>query len=135
MDFSDLKIWLLGAAGVAVGLWVGLSPIIQILLALMVLDLVTGVTAAFIAKEVDSRVSWAGLAKKSLVLMLVGTGSLLQPYAQGVPLGEIVAGFYAANEALSILENVSRAGVPVPQVLVDALTRLNKTEKAKVEKL
>lgn len=43
----------------------------------------------------------------------------------GVPLGEAVAGFYAAHELLSVLQNADRAGLPVPQVLRDALAKLS----------
>ena len=49
----------------------------------------------------------------------------MEPYAAGLPLGRLVAVFYTVTEGLSILENLSRAGVPIPQQLRDALEKLS----------
>jgi toxin secretion/phage lysis holin len=41
-----------------------------------------------------------------------------------------IALFYCANEGLSILENVSEAGVPIPRVLRNALARLKNDQES-----
>ena len=63
-----------------------------------------------------------------MVLVLVGAAAWLEP-AIGVPLASAVAGFYVVHELMSILENAAIAGLPVPDVLRDALARVPGGEK------
>lgn len=103
----------------------GQYPFVGLLLLMMMLDVLTGLTAAFIAKKLSSAASWNGMGKKVLILAAVGMGTAMEPYAAGLPLGRLVAVFYTVTEGLSILENLSRAGVPIPQQLRDALEKLS----------
>jgi phage-related holin len=69
------------------------------------------------------------MARKAAVLILVGAALLLELELGGrmglsIPLGEAVAGFYAAHELLSIIENSTALGLPVPNVLRQALSKL-----------
>ena len=120
------------AVGAVAGWWLGLNPIVQLLIILMGLDIVTGILGAFVSKTIDSGVSFHGICRKAMILMLVLAASLLSTYASAlgmawqVPLGEAVAGFFVANELLSIVENAGIAGVPIPAVLKDALSQLSK---------
>lgn len=121
--------WGLIRAGVAIGLagWAALGPMIQLLLVLMALDILSGVTAAIVTKTVCSDISYRGVGKKTMVLLLVVMASVLSPLvADGaLPIGQAVALFYCINEAISIAENAGRAGVPLPKILTDALEKLN----------
>jgi toxin secretion/phage lysis holin len=121
-------------AATATGLWCGLEPMIQLLVALMALDIITGIIAAFNCKELDSGIASKGMVKKALVLCLVGVGLLLETYSAtaipgftgpNIPISEAIAGFFAASEGLSIIENSAKAGVPIPSFLRDALARLS----------
>lgn len=122
----DLAPWAAAAAGGVLSFWTGLHPVMQLLVALMVADVVSGILAGGKTGELDSDIAWVGMRKKALVLILVGVGAVIEPHVGGVPLGAVVAGFYAAQEALSIVENASKLGVPVPQVLRDAMGRISK---------
>ncbi len=108
----------------AAALWGGLEPLVQLLVILMAVDIVTGIMAAVSAKTLCSEVSFRGMSKKAIALVLVGVASYMEVLIQ-LPLGEMVAGFYCANEGLSVVENSAEAGLPVPQVLKDALAKLN----------
>ena len=116
-------------AGVA-AFWVGLNPLVQLLLAAMVLDIVTGVLSAYVRKTVSSAASFRGMAKKSIILLLVW-GAWMAGTQIGQPLGEAVAGFYILNELLSIIENAAEAGLPVPQFLKDAIAKLSPEQPIK----
>lgn len=120
------------AAGAVAALWGGLEAMVQLLIALMILDIATGLLAGYISKELSSDVSFRGMAKKAIALLLVAGGQLLEPTV-GLPLSEAIAGFYAMHELLSVLENAARAGLPVPQILKDALAKLNMTPISQVE--
>lgn len=103
------------------------------LLTALVLDYATGVVAAYLAGELSSKVGFKGLAKKFFVLCIVAMANILDDATgAGGMLRNMVLGFYIANEALSLVENGARLGVPMPQKLKDALVQL-KGEKATVE--
>jgi len=122
-QFEFVKYTLQGAAALMAGLWGELPVMIQVLIGLMVADIVAGLLAAYIAREVSSRISFRGMARKGLILIVVGVSALLEPVT-GFPIAAAVAGFFVVHESISILENATLAGLPVPDVLKDALARV-----------
>lgn len=110
--------------------WGGLEPLLQALIIFMVLDILTGVMAAAAAKTVSSETSYKGMAKKAIVLLLVGAAYTLdantglQVAGVQVHLAQVVTGFYVMHEGLSILENAAQAGLPIPKPLKDALLKV-----------
>lgn len=113
--------------GALVGVWIGVGPVLQALLVFMVIDIVTGFLAGFVTQTLSSSISMKGMAKKTMMLLLVlaavWAGRITD---MNIPMGEIVAGFYAANELLSIIENAARANLPIPDVLRVALVKLGR---------
>lgn len=124
MDWDTVRLYVKLAAGALAALWGGLPVLVQVLVILMALDIATGLLAAFVNRELSSDVSFRGVARKAIVLLVVAGTAWIEP-AVGLPVGQAVAGFYAAHEGLSLIENVTRAGLPVPQVLRDALRKLS----------
>jgi len=126
MDRLELAIK--AAAAAAAAIWGGLIPLVQLLLTLMVIDIATGVLVAIQKRELSSDVSWRGMTKKALVLLVVAAAAAVETYAApavgNIPLQATVAGFYAATELLSVIENAVAAGLPVPGVLRDVLKKL-----------
>ena len=122
-------------AAVVASMWVGLHVMIQLLVYAMCFDIVTGLVAAWVSRSMDSSVSRRGVARK--VLMLLGvtaaeiTGRYLglevsAPWGGAWGLGAAVAAYYCIHEALSITENLARAGVPLPPIVVDRLNRVKR---------
>ena len=93
------------------------------LLILMMVDFVSGLLAAFVSKTLSSTVSWAGIGRKALTLLVIAGATLVEPLVDGVPVSRLVTTFYLVSESLSILENAARAGVPIPQVLKLSLAK------------
>jgi toxin secretion/phage lysis holin len=112
------------AAAIA-GWWGSLPTLVQALILLMAIDIITGLLAAYTTRTLSSEVSFRGMARKAITLLLVATATLLEPHTGGLPLGKVVAGFYLAHEGLSIVENAALAGLPVPEIISDALRRVN----------
>jgi toxin secretion/phage lysis holin len=113
------------AGGVLAGLWGKLHPLMQSLLVLMALDIASGLVAGYVTRSISSDVSWRGMAKKSLVLLLVAAcGVLERVWKLEVPLASGVVGFYIVHELISIVENTARAGLPMPKTLASALRKL-----------
>lgn len=123
VPFEVAKYTVQGVAALAAGLWGELPLMIQVLIGLMAADIVAGLLAAYIAQKVSSRVSFRGMARKGLILIVVGMSALLEPVI-GVAVATAVAGFFVVHESISILENATLAGLPIPHVLKDALTRV-----------
>jgi toxin secretion/phage lysis holin len=116
--------------GALAGVWASLALVLQVLLLLMVLDFVTGIAVAIQRGEVSSQKSYQGIGKKVIVLALITATAIIQQHLSvDLPIVEIVAGFYIANEFISILENAALAGVPVPGALRDMLQKLNDMAK------
>lgn len=117
-----------GVLGVFLG---GMDGLIYALLAFSVIDYVTGIMCAIDKKELSSSVGFKGIARKIIIFSLVGVANILDIYILGHVgvLRVAVIFFYLSNEGISILENTSKLGLPVPEKLQNILQQLNKEEK------
>ena len=104
--------------------WLDTQPIVTALLILMMLDILVGVCRAIITKTLSSTISWRGMSRKVIMLLMLGVAAVLEPIAGGLPLSKLVGMFYTVTEALSILENAAASGVPLPRALVESLAKL-----------
>lgn len=116
-----------GLLGVFLGGWDGF---LYALTAFIVIDYLTGVMAAIIKKELSSEVGFKGIFKKVLIFTLVGVGSIIDAYVlkDGSVIRTAVIFFYLSNEGISILENASIIGLPIPQKLKDILEQLKEKD-------
>lgn len=105
----------------------GNDGFIYALLAFVVIDYITGIMCAITDKELSSEVGFKGICKKVLIFALVGIGNLLDIYILGQAgiLRNVVIFFYLSNEGVSILENASHLGLPVPEKLKEILKQLH----------
>lgn len=105
----------------------GNDGFIYALLAFVVIDYITGIMCAIADKELSSEVGFKGICKKVLIFALVGVGNLLDIYILGQAgiLRNVVIFFYLSNEGVSILENASHLGLPVPEKLKEILKQLH----------
>ena len=108
------------------------------LLALEIIDYVTGVMSAIAKKELSSRKSFLGILRKFAILLIVALGHLLDMlFHTGDAFRTAVCFFYIANEAMSIIENAAMIGLPVPQVIKNVLAQIkskaDKGEEVKVD--
>lgn len=117
-----------GILGVFLG---GMDGLIYALLAFSVIDYVTGIMCAIDKKELSSSVGFKGIARKIIIFSLVGVANILDVYILGHVgvLRAAVIFFYLSNEGISILENTSKLGLPIPEKLQNILQQLNKEEK------
>lgn len=102
-------------------LWVLFIP-----LALMAIDIITGVVNAWAHNDFKSAIMRAGLAKKAGEIMILVMGELI---SYGLMLPEIVmscASFYIIfMEFMSILENLDELGIPIPKFVKDVINNTN----------
>ncbi|MGN0699304.1 MAG: holin family protein [Ruminiclostridium sp.] len=116
-----------GAIGAVLGFMYGeVSGVFWALVAFMALDYISGVLVAISGKKLSSKVGFKGIAKKLLILVFVSVGHITDTYVLGgVPVAmTAVTLFYIANEGISIVENASALGLPVPQKIKNVLEQI-----------
>ena len=96
------------------------------LIALIILDYISGVIAAAVEKRLSSEVGAKGIAKKIFMLLIVALANIvdINVVGDGHVLKTVTVVFYICNECISLIENAGRIGVPVPKKLLDVLEQL-----------
>lgn len=127
MSFKAVCAALGTAATYLVGGW---DAALIALVALVALDYVAGVMAAFVNRKLDSQIGAKGIAKKVGYFMLVCVAGIIDRSAGlGAPmLRTLVIWFLIANEGLSITENLAALDVPIPGPMRQALERLKESK-------
>ena len=122
----------------AVGGWLGYflggaDGLLIALIVLAVLDYMTGVMCAIADKKLSSAVGARGIFKKVLIFALVGVGHIVDSHVlgNGGAIRSAVIFFYLSNEGISILENASHIGLPVPEKLKSILEQLHDRDDKK----
>ena len=112
--------------------------LITILCILMVIDIITGLAKAVKNKNLWSRKSLLGFARKILVFLIITVANLLDLLMNmngTVVLATVT--FYILNEVLSITENSAQIGIPLPDKLMEVIEVVNKKSETqkKVDKI
>ena len=78
-------------------------------------------------KKLSSSIGFKGIFKKMLIIMLVGVAHIVDLNVVGSheALRSAVICFYISNEGVSVLENASRLGLPIPEKLKAVLAQLH----------
>lgn len=101
------------------------------LIALIILDYISGVIAAAAEKRLSSEVGAKGIAKKIFMLLIVALANIvdINVIGDGHVLKTVTVVFYICNECISLIENAGRIGVPVPKKLLDVLEQLKNRDE------
>ena len=111
----------------------GWDASLQVLIALMVADYLTGVLVAAVwhksskssSGTLNSVAGFKGILKKCAILLLVWIGVLLDQALGSSYARTAVVLFFVGNEGISLLENLGLMGVPYPTFLKKALEALH----------
>ncbi len=110
-------------------------PII-VLMVMMIIDYLSGMSAAWSGGTLSSKVGAKGIVKKvgymALIAVAMGVDYLIYSgiVAANIEVGYnmwfglLVAVWLIINEMISILENLGRLGVPIPEFLKKIISRL-----------
>lgn len=110
-------------------------PII-VLMVMMIIDYLSGMSAAWSEGTLSSKVGAKGIVKKvgymALIAVAMGVDYLIYSgiVAANIEVGYnmwfglLVAVWLIINEMISILENLGRLGVPIPEFLKKIISRL-----------
>lgn len=114
--------------GLLTSLLGGWDMALKVLVFFVVLDYATGLVAAYGEQNLNSRVGFRGIAKKILLFVPVAVAYWLDMLLGQEILRSLAIFFYIANEGLSMMENLGRAGVPFPVQIQEALEQLKGDE-------
>ncbi len=98
----------------------GLDNLFITLIVLIVIDYLTGVIKAIIDKNLSSKIGIKGILKKFGYIFVVMV-SVLFDYMVGdkqSAIRTLTIYFFISNEAISILENWAKIGLPLPKKLI-----------------
>lgn len=133
-SFQILVAILAGGVQFLYGDW---TMLLTILLALTIIDFISGLSAGFIEGELKSRIGLVGIARKVFIFMMVAVAHLIDLLLieSGLEtkalIMTMVIVFYAVNEILSITENAGRIGLPVPEQIKNAIVVLKGKDERK----
>jgi toxin secretion/phage lysis holin len=130
-----------GAVGALAAYFNVLLIPLAVLVAVMLIDYITGMAGASCTGQLNSRVGVMGIVKKAGYLALVAVGMVVDYLITsalvsiGIDLqinycfGMIITIWLIINELISILENLGEMNIPLPHFLVNMV----KTLKSRVE--
>lgn len=103
---------------------------LQCLLIAIAIDYISGLIKAYNTKTLDSKVGFKGILKKVGILCIVALSVVVDRITgESGAIRTLVIYYFVANEGLSVLENLSIAGLPIPQSIKKALQALKKESK------
>jgi len=106
----------------------GFDAMLVTLITFITIDYITGVMNGILAKKLSSETGFKGIFKKIFILLMVGIATKLD-LAIGIEgIRYIVISFYIANEGISILENATLIGLPVPKKIKEVLEQIKNKE-------
>ena len=128
----------IGMVGAAVStIFGGWSEALTTLLICMVIDYITGLVVAGVfhnspkstSGALESNAGLKGLFRKAAMLLFVLIGHRLDLAVGTTYIRDAVCIAFIANEVLSMVENAGLMGVPIPEVITNAIDVLKNAEK------
>jgi toxin secretion/phage lysis holin len=104
----------------------GYDNLLQALIMFVVIDYATGIIKAVKKQELNSYIGFKGIAKKVGLFCVVVMSHQLDVLMSQHVLRTVTIAFYIGNEGISILENLTELGVPIPKQIKQALKNFHK---------
>lgn len=107
------------------------DSLIYALVVFMVIDYLTGILCGIVTGNLSSRIGFKGICRKVIIFCLVGIANIIDQYIlqTGSVLRTTVIFFYLSNEGISIIENTTFIGVPIPNQLEKVIKHLKAINK------
>lgn len=119
-------------------------PII-VLMAMMIIDYLSGMAVAWSQNNLSSKIGAKGILKKvgymALIVVAMGVDYLIYSgiavanieVGYNMWFGLLVAVWLIINEMISILENLGKLGVPIPEFLTKIIKRLKNSAEGEIK--
>lgn len=108
----------------------GVDGFMYALITMVIIDYITGLMVAVLERRLSSAIGFRGIFKKVLIFTFVGIANIIDIHLiqNGSAIRTAVIFFYVSNEGISIIENATKIGLPIPQKLRVILEQLNKED-------
>jgi toxin secretion/phage lysis holin len=127
LNATSFKFFIAGVCASLVAWFGGWDTLLKFLVFLVVFDYITGIIAAWVEKKVSSNIGARGIAKKICLFIPIGIAFWLdQLFGSDSVLRSMAIGFYIGNEGISLTENLTRIGVPMPPFITESLQQVGK---------
>ncbi|MCL2169515.1 MAG: phage holin family protein [Defluviitaleaceae bacterium] len=114
-----------GVIGILAYLFGGMDALMTGLIAMMGIDFATGIIKAVVMGELTSQKMFVGGVRKIGMFFIVAVANLVDGLLElGGVLRAATICYFIANEGISMLENWSLMGLPIPSRLKDVLAQL-----------
>ncbi len=99
------------------------QKLLKALILFVCVDYITGICVAVKEKKLSSKMGTKGLAIKVIIFLLVFLTAVIDRFliGEGSALCSVTILFYCSNELISICENATRMGIPLPKKLTSFL--------------
>ena len=111
-------------AGIVTYLFGAWDVAFQVLCVFMVIDYITGTMCGYVTKELSSQIGFKGILKKVAMLISIIVAVEVDRVLETDVLRIAVIFCLIGNEGISLLENLTKLGVPIPERLVNALKQI-----------
>lgn len=111
-------------AGIVTYLFGAWDVAFQVLCVFMVIDYITGTMCGYVTKELSSQIGFKGILKKVAMLISVVVAVAVDRVLATDALRIAVIFCLIGNEGISLIENLTKLGVPIPERLVNALKQI-----------
>jgi len=103
----------------------GYDTLFKVLLIFIFLDYLTGVLRAIYNEKLNSKIGAKGIIKKiGYVILVIVTTMLDNLVSADGYIRNMIIYMFIANEGISILENWSEMGIPLPKIIKDKFTNM-----------
>ena len=136
-NYTALKLIFSAAAASLFSYFGKLAVPVCVLIFTMLIDYASGMAKAYYKRELSSKIGFRGIIKKLCCLAMVAVGMAADylislgladaKMPSGLSVGLLIAVWLIINELISILENLSAVGVPVPSFLTSLIERLKQS--------
>jgi len=127
--FNDISIIAGLFGGLVSYIFGGWDTLLWTLIIFMALDYITGVLKGIYTKNLSSDISFKGLIKKIIIVIMVVVANALQRLlGNSIPVRETVIVFYIVNEGISLLENAAVILPDMPDGIKNILLQLREGE-------
>lgn len=131
-DFTMKKLWntiqfLLTDINKWLGYFLGdYDGLLYALLVFVIVDYIANVMCAIVNHSLSSEIGFRGICRRVLIFLLVGIANILDVQVLGIDsvLRTAIIFYYISTEGISILENATQLGLPVPKKIKTVFEQL-----------
>jgi toxin secretion/phage lysis holin len=129
-------VFLVGSGAVLGFMFGELDGLFYALIALVLLDYLSGVAVAIARRCLSSEIGFRGICKKIMVFIVVAVANIIDTRVieSGSALRTAALFLFISNEGVSLLENAACLGLPIPEKLLGVLEQIKPKGAGNIKK-